>query len=107
VGPTFIRGEWASHGLCSGKAEAFDVPLLNPGAASEMPIPGTHPVRRCLLWLVVLIAASVLMVGVPTVMSGHRPLAKQGRMSPPTGHRRCLVGFPTHAVPHLGLLVLQ
>jgi hypothetical protein len=28
----------ALHGLCSGKAEPFDVPLLNPGAGSEPPL---------------------------------------------------------------------
>jgi hypothetical protein len=27
-----------SHGLCSGKVEAFDVPLPNPGAGSEPPL---------------------------------------------------------------------
>jgi hypothetical protein len=52
---------------------------------SEPPIPGTHPVRRCPLWLVVIIAASILMAEVPTVMSSHRPLAKRGLMSPPAG----------------------
>jgi hypothetical protein len=73
---------------------------------SEPPIPRTHPVRRCPLWLVVIIAASILMAEVPTVMSSHRPLAKRGRMSPPVGRHRCLGGFPTCAVAHLGLLVL-
>jgi hypothetical protein len=28
----------ASHGLCSGQADAFDVRLLNPGAGSEPPL---------------------------------------------------------------------
>jgi hypothetical protein len=81
----------ALHGLCSG---------------SELLIPRTHPVRRCPLWLVVTTVASVLMAGVPTVMSARRALAKRGRMSPPAEHHRSLGGFPTHAVAHLGLLVL-
>jgi hypothetical protein len=43
---------------------------------SEPLIPGTYPVRHCPLWLVVIVAASVLMAGVPTMMSAHRPLAQ-------------------------------
>jgi hypothetical protein len=39
---------------------------------SEPPIPETHPVQRCPLWLVVTIVASVLIAGVPTVMSARR-----------------------------------
>jgi hypothetical protein len=65
---------------------------------SKPPIPRTHPVQRCLLWLVVIITASVLMAGVPTVMSACHPLMKRGWMSPPVGHHRCLGGFPTHAL---------
>jgi hypothetical protein len=45
-------------------------------------------------------------VGVPTVMSTYRPLAKRGQMSPLAMRHRCLGGFPTHAVSHLSLLVL-
>jgi hypothetical protein len=73
---------------------------------SELPIPKTHPVRRCPLWLVVIVAASVLMAGVPNMISACRPLTKGGWMSPPAERRRCLGGFPTRTVAHLGLLVL-
>jgi hypothetical protein len=37
-GPPSFVASGASHGLCSGKAKAFDVPLLNPGAGSEPPL---------------------------------------------------------------------
>jgi hypothetical protein len=36
----------------------------------------THLVQRCPIWLVVTVMASVLMAGVPTMMSAHRPLTK-------------------------------
>jgi hypothetical protein len=54
----------------------------------------------------VIVAASVLMAGVPNMISACRPLTKGGWMSPPGERRRCLGGFPTHTVAHLGLLVL-
>jgi hypothetical protein len=37
-GPPLFVASGALHGLCSGKAEPFDVPLLNPGAGSEPPL---------------------------------------------------------------------
>jgi hypothetical protein len=41
-------------------------------------IPETRLVRHCPLWLVVNITSSVLMAGVPTMMSAPHPLAKRG-----------------------------
>jgi hypothetical protein len=35
-GPPLFMASGASHDLCSGKAEAFDVPLLYLGADSEL-----------------------------------------------------------------------
>jgi hypothetical protein len=37
-GPPLFVASGALHGLCSGKAEAFGVPPLNPGAGSETPL---------------------------------------------------------------------
>jgi hypothetical protein len=54
---------------------------------SKPHIPRTHLVRRCPLWLVVTITASVLMAGVPTVMSARHTFAKREWMSPPVGRR--------------------
>jgi hypothetical protein len=37
-GPPFFRASEASHSLFNGEAEAFDIPLLNPGAGSKLPL---------------------------------------------------------------------
>jgi hypothetical protein len=65
----------------------------------------THPVLHCLQWLVAIVVASVLRERVPTMMSAHRPLNERGWTSPPAGHHRCLVKFPSNAVVLQGLLL--
>jgi hypothetical protein len=54
---------------------------------SKPPIPRTHLVRHCPLWLVVTIVASVLMVGFPTMMLASPVF----RLVPDS--RRCSSGF--------------
>jgi hypothetical protein len=37
-GPPLFMAIEVSHGLCSGEAKTFDVPLLNLGAGSKPPL---------------------------------------------------------------------
>jgi hypothetical protein len=65
----------------------------------------SHPDLCCPQWLVATVAASVLMVGIPAVMSARCPLGEREPTSPPAGHRRWLGKFPSSAIVHQGLLL--